>query len=74
MFSYLLPSREEGELLLTFTDCSKISDSPSQAQTVLSPASIKVPQQEYLQKIYSDGYIKARKHKCALIYKEETND
>lgn len=73
MFSYLLPSREEGELLLTFTDYSKISDSPCQAQTVLSPASIKVPQQGYLQKNYSNSFIKAWKHKCALIYMEETN-
>lgn len=43
MFSYLLLRREEGELLLTFADCSKISHSPYQAQTELSPASIKVP-------------------------------
>lgn len=41
MFSYLLPSRVEGELLLSLTDCSKISDSLCQAQTVLSHASVK---------------------------------
>lgn len=73
-FSHLLPSREGGELLLTFTACSKISDSPCQAQTVLSPASIKVPKQGYLQKNHSNGFIKAWKHKRALVHKEKTND
>lgn len=73
MFSYLLPSREDGELLLTFADCSKISDSPCQAQAVLSPASIKVPQQGICKKIIVTLYQSMKTLMCP-VYNEETSD